>query len=367
MKTVCSPEKCAACMACQDICPKNAVTVQVEIDRCIPYIREDLCVECGLCRKVCQTHHPLKPNLPQVYLQGWASDSQVRASGSSGGIAGALTQAFLAQGGCVCSCIYTEGEFRFRIAQDVKDAGIFAGSKYVKSDPTGAWKQVHALLASGRKVLIIALPCQVAAAKLYMGPLAEKLYTADLICHGSPSPKVLSAFWDQLGLRITNPGFRKKQSFRLSEADTPIFPEGVRDRYTLAFLNGLVYTENCYDCAYAREERVSDLTLGDAWGAQVDPQEEALGVSLILCQSQKGRELLEMAQLILTPADRETALANNQQLCHPYAMPQSRQKVIAGLEAGQPLSTLVRQAVPKQSRNQDIKSMLTKIGLFRKD
>lgn len=38
------------------------------------------------------------------------------------------------------------------------------------------------------------------------------------------------------------------------------------DKYTLAFLNSINYTENCYNCQYAKIERVSDLTIGDSWG-----------------------------------------------------------------------------------------------------
>lgn len=32
MKTVCTTNQCAGCMACVDICPKSAITVQDNLD-----------------------------------------------------------------------------------------------------------------------------------------------------------------------------------------------------------------------------------------------------------------------------------------------------------------------------------------------
>lgn len=365
MKTVCSANQCAGCMACADICPHKAVTVRVEPDQCIPEIDPAACTDCGLCRRICQNHNPAALHSPEQWLLGWASDPSLRQAGSSGGAAGAITQGFLASGGAVCSCAYDRGSFRFRIAESPEDAAAFAGSKYVKSSPAGAYRQIKALLQRGREVLMIGLPCQVAAAKLYVGSLEKNLYTVDLICHGTPSEKVLDVFLEQQKLRLNDPQFRRKQSFRLSDGTAPIAPEGVRDRYTLAFLNGLSYTENCYSCPYAREERVCDLTLGDAWGAQLPPEETARGVSLVLCQSDKGLELLNRAKLTLFPADRELSLANNHQLRHPSEKPLGREEFLKGLACGGSFKKLVARQLPRQSRRQDLKACLSRLGLYR--
>lgn len=366
MKTVCSPGQCAGCMACADICPHGAVSVQVTSERCIPEINPELCTDCGLCRRVCQNHtHPALEK-PRQWLEGWASDPEIRKAGSSGGIAGALTRAFLKNGGAVCSCTYENGSFCFRIARTEAQASTFAGSRYVKSNPQGVWKQIKALLKAGTKVLLIALPCQVAAAKLYMGSLGENLYTADLICHGSPSPQVLEVFLKQHGLRLHQPQFRKKQCYCLCDGAKSISPQGVRDRYSIAFLNSLIHTENCYSCPYAREERAGDLTLGDSWGTEFSAEEAAKGISLVLCQSEKGRQLLELAQLQLFPADREQALAHNHQLCHPSAMPEERTDFFEKLNRGEAFDKLVSGVYPKQCFRQDIKGLLAKLGLRRR-
>lgn len=365
MKTVCSVSQCAGCMACSDICPHKAVTVRVMPDCCVPEIDPAICTDCGLCRRVCQNHSPTALQAPVQWLLGWAAEPEVREAGSSGGVAGALTRGFLQSGGAVCSCVWEQGSFRFRIAGDLRETEGFAGSKYVKSDPAGAYRQIKMMLQKGREVLMIGLPCQIAAAKLYMGPLEKGLYTVDLICHGTPSPKVLDAFLTQQGLTLKEPGFRKKQSYRLADGERTVAPAGVRDRYTLVFLNSLACTENCYSCPYAREERAGDLTLGDAWGARLSPEEAARGVSLVLCQSEKGRELLNRARLTLFPADRELSLANNHQLRHPAEKPPGRDAFLKGLANGGSFAELVARQLPRQCRRQDIKACLSRLGLYR--
>lgn len=62
--------------------------------------------------------------------------------------------------------------------------------------------------------------------------------------------------------------------------------------YTMSFLSSLNYTENCYYCRYATDKRVGDITIGDAWGSDLK-EEIDNGISLIMCQTEKGEELLE--------------------------------------------------------------------------
>lgn len=38
------------------------------------------------------------------------------------------------------------------------------------------------------------------------------------------------------------------------------------DTYLLSFFEALTYYDSCYDCKYACNERVSDITIGDFWG-----------------------------------------------------------------------------------------------------
>lgn len=222
-------------------------------------------------------------------------------------------------------------------------------------------------LLNFRKNGLKGLPCQAAAAKLYMGD-AEGFYTADLICYGSPSPKLLEAFLGRYGRSLKDlksPAFRDKERYRFSGDGISPAPEGIRDRYTLAFLNGLIYTENCYACPYARQERVSDLTLGDSWGSTLSPEEGAKGISLVLCQTAKGRTLLDDAALDLTEADSLLAAEHNHQLRHPTQMPSGREAFLEGLRRGEDFNALVAKNFPRQCRRQAIKAVLARLGMYR--
>ena len=85
----------------------------------------------------------------------------------------------------------------------------------------------------------------------------------------------------------------------------------------MGFLSGLYYTENCYECAYAGTNRVSDITLGDSWGSDLK-DELKKGLSLVMCQTEKGIELIRDANLHIENVDKEKAIAANQQLRHPF-------------------------------------------------
>ena len=93
------------------------------------------------------------------------------------------------------------------------------------------------------------------------------------------------------------------------------------------------YTDNCYSCKYARLERVSDISIGDSWGSDIK-EEEKKGISLILCQTEKGIDLLEQSKMTLEAVDLERAVASNHQLKHPSKPAIKRDKFITLLQKG---------------------------------
>lgn len=368
MLTICDEGMCAGCMACVEICPMGAVEVEPGIDRYRPIIDQKKCIDCGCCKKVCQQLHPAGLKDPTEWRQGWAEDPSERGASSSGGFASAISRAFAESGGAVCACAFSGGRFGFEVVDDPGDIDRFRGSKYVKSDPSGAYGQVRSLLKSGRRVLFIGLPCQVSAMRNFVGErLEERLYTIDLICHGTPSPQLLEMFLEEHGYKlvdIVDIAFRRKANFQLRDGADAIDMPGVVDRYLVAFLEGLDYTENCYSCAYARKERVSDLTLGDSWGTEL-VDETSDGISLALCQTGKGEELLRMASLKVLPVDENLAAANNKQLNLPMERPAARERFLRDLSSGVPFERAVGRALPKRCRRQEIKRVLIRLHLWK--
>lgn len=157
MKTVCTKDNCTGCMACVESCPQNAIKVVDELDSYNAIINEEQCVNCDLCRKVCQNNRIVKFTQPIMWKQGWARDTLVRSNSSSGGVAQAIERAFVRSGGVVCSCAFEKGLFGFVFAESEKEVEKFKGSKYVKSNPCGIYKKIKEYLIAGRRVLFVGL------------------------------------------------------------------------------------------------------------------------------------------------------------------------------------------------------------------
>ena len=339
MNTVCEKNKCAACMACVKKCPKGAIHVEDTLDANNAIIDENICVNCNACYNVCQMNNPVEVKDTKFWLQGWCLEDDLRARSSSGGAATAIMKATVETGGVVCDCAYDGGNFGFKIAQSKKEISQFAGSKYVKSNPILAYEQCKDIVNKGKEVVFIGLPCQVAGIKKYLGErYDDHIIYVELICHGSPSPKVLEAFLQSKGTslsKIQDIVFRKKESFHLfidSKKYKKVVPDSVQDFYTFTFLNGVSYTENCYSCAYARTERIADITLGDSWGSDLSSDEKKKGISLIMCQTEKGRNLVNRAGMHLEPVNREKSIRANRQLSEPSKMPKERGNFFAHLK-----------------------------------
>ena len=324
MKTVCELNMCNGCMACVEKCHRNAITIKDDLKYYNALVDTKKCVDCGLCTKVCPRENDNDMSKPKWWYQGWA-DSEIREHASSGGAASAIIRAFIKNGGYVASCLFDSGKFVFEVTNEMAVARKFAGSKYVKSNPEKIYGKIQSLLKANQKVLFIGLPCQVAAVNQFIKDKTN-LVTADLICHGTPSPYLLKKCLQEYGHDIntlTDINFRIKSLYELNRDGKPIAAFHTMDNYLIAFLHSYDYTENCYSCKFATLDRVSDITLGDSWGTELSGEVKN-GVSLILCQSENGKELIESAGLNLLDVDINNAISHNEQLNKPSKCSKSR-------------------------------------------
>ncbi len=368
-KTVCKPNLCNGCEACVEICGKNAIHIEDYLSKLNAVINSEMCVGCGRCFSVCPNNHAPLFRMPIAWYEGWSSSDKTRCMSSSGGAAAALSVAFVRQGGVVCSCAPQDMTFGFSFAHTEEEVNKFAGSKYVKSNPFGVYDEIKKYIIQKKPVLFIGLPCQVAAVQNYVGQ-SDYLYTADLICHGTPSAKLLEMYLTERGYHIADLQklkFRANTHFYLSYDGHAIEPLGVYGRYTTAFLRGVDYTENCYSCSFAQTKRVSDLTLGDSWGSEMPLDERNKGISLILCQTERGEKLLSFSDLYVIPADKEKAVSSNKQLLHPTAKSSKTEKFFFELEKHKHFNRAIMRTAPKTFIRQNIKTILLKLkALFVK-
>lgn len=369
MKYVCEKDMCAGCMACVDVCPRDAVTVTDQVKHYNAVIDESKCINCGLCRKVCAQNSKKLFREPILWKQGWSRDERVRNNSSSGGFAYEIMKAFLAIGGdYVCSCRYENGFFDFCVTSKIEDLTRFSGSKYIKSNPVGMFSQIKGLLDSGKKVLFLGLPCQVASMLNYTNN-NDNLVTVDLICHGTPSPKVLESFLKSHKKTLDQfrkISFRSSKGFALTVDDNEFTTNGILDYYTFAFWGGRSYTENCYSCEYACGRRISDITIGDSWGSNLPAEAQKGGVSLALVQTEKGKSLLECANIELMDVDLKIAKEKNHQLNHPMEKPPEYDKFMNGLAKGIDYNAMIRKSFSKRYYKDLIKRILIKLGISYK-
>lgn len=353
LQCVCGKDMCAGCMLCIDTCPVGAISLRDSIDAYNAVIDLNRCVKCGKCHKLCPQNSQPELKKPLEWHQGWSKDLTVRANSASGGIATEIASKFIQNGGEVCTCIFDNGNFVFRFFDKVDDLSYASGSKYVKSNPHGIYKHLSDKLENGKKVLMIGLPCQISAAKKFINRSHNKnFYTIDLVCHGTPSPNLLNLFLKGKNVAIEDIKaihFREKNN-TISEYNTldkNALQEKIQDEYMQAYDCGMSYTKNCYYCRYARTERISDITLGDSWGSELLEPEKNKGISLILCQTMNGKELLSIANAEFLPVDIGRAINNNMNLKGPSIMPVSGDRFFSEIKKGKSFHKAMLCADPK--------------------
>ncbi len=140
---------------------------------------------------------------------------------------------------------------------------------------------------------------------MYLKQDYEKLYTQDMICHGTPSHKVWEKYLEYRekveGQKPKNVSFRNKdEGWKLYNMKFQ-YPKSAYkknqndDPYMQAFLKNASLREACYQCKFKKKNRVSDITLADFWGIEhiLPEMDDNKGTSLVIVHSEKGKRLLE--------------------------------------------------------------------------
>ena len=164
-------DKCTACGACAYVCPKSCIKMTKNTYGTIyPVINEDVCIECGKCMKFCPIISPLESNFHNQSYAAWNKDEEERKNAASGGIATAIYKYALENGWYIVGALMnTDFLVSLKVTNDKQYLTQFRNSKYVFSEPYFSYKEIEELLRKGHTVVIIALPCQIAAyRKIYL-------------------------------------------------------------------------------------------------------------------------------------------------------------------------------------------------------
>lgn len=237
-------------------------------------------------------------------------DSAILSESSSGGAMSALANQIFSEGGCVFGACFSREWKRviFEEAQDCTELRKLRQSKYVYSSLGDSIKLAKNRLDEGKKVMFVALPCQIAAVKKLLGEHKNSgnLLTVQLICHGAPSGEIwaqyLPALCRKLGETIDNIeaiSFRDKVSGWKGFSFSVHFKNGKtyqqhhsKEPYVAAFLRNLTLRDVCFNCAHKYPKVHADIILGDFWGVEtIAPElDNNEGVSVILAATANGQD-----------------------------------------------------------------------------
>ncbi|MDD3304284.1 MAG: Coenzyme F420 hydrogenase/dehydrogenase, beta subunit C-terminal domain [Clostridia bacterium] len=302
--------QCSGCFACYNKCPVNAISMLEDNEGFkYPIVNKDKCIKCGLCVKCCPQINDFENNErfePTIYA-AWSLDEKNREDSSSGGIFSEIAKVIIQKEGAVVGAGY-DNEFNVvhKIIYNIDELPMLKGSKYVQSNIKDIFKKVKSILDDNRYLLFVGTPCQVAGLYAYLdNKNYEKLITADLICHGVPSPKVyrmyLNTIKEKFNSQVQDIRFRnkkdgwKKHSIEIKFKDnSTYFKNAKNDAFMKGFLSNIYLRSSCHSCKFATIPRVADITLGDYWGiGNTNPQlDNDKGTSEILVNSSKGKEII---------------------------------------------------------------------------
>ncbi len=230
---------------------------------------------------------------------------------SSGGMFAELAYYVLSQNGIVFGCTMERIEEGFDVKHiyidNEKDLYKLQGSKYVQSRIGNTFKQAKEFIEQGRLVLYSGTPCQIAGLKAFLKHDFNNLLTVDLSCTGTPSLKLFNDYVkfleNKFKKKIINFEFRNKEKMGWACGNALITFENGKQKilynnissYLYFFMNGISEQERCFSCKYTGINRISDLTVADAWGIEQEYPEllkskfiKDKGISLVLVNTNKG-------------------------------------------------------------------------------
>ena len=296
-------QACTNCGACSNLCPRDAITVEKDSMFYKPMVDESKCIHCGICSNRCPLNGKMEGYEPLYAYAGWHKLPQVVHNSSSGGAFHGLAEETIAHGGIVFGAAYTGDcrEVHF-VSSDEAELANLRKSKYVESLVGDSFQQVRTALMSGRKVLFCGTPCQVAGLYAFLGERPQDLLTCDFACGGLPSHRIYQDYLQELeqknGAHVAAVDFRPKTHGWRRYAEQICFKNGktynrlgTEDPYLRSFLYGKYTVRNeCLDCKFS-DNHAADLTIADFWlNTRISGRDNPDGVSLILCNTIKGKE-----------------------------------------------------------------------------
>lgn len=338
-------DQCTGCKACSDCCPKGCISFEKDTEGFFyPVVDESICISCSVCSKNCPALNPRLNNAATEATAAYATESQAKQAGSSGGIFGLIAKAVINNGGKVWGAAFDGNlSLKHSCATTVEELKPLMRSKYIQSDTDGCFSQIKKDIINGIPTLFAGTPCQVNALLNIIGDNRDKLTTIEVVCHGVPSQDLFNKtieWWEEKhDARVRKFSFRSKHvgashphaySLEYACGGYSSVENGLHYQfpYYFGFQKYITLRPSCYKCLWARPERCADITLADFWGIEkYDKELNAKdGVSAILINTKHGKDLFEKIRgdIKQNKYPIEYLLENNGCLKNPTALKPER-------------------------------------------
>ncbi len=337
--------QCYGCGACAEVCPQKCISMVEKKDTFLyPEIDKSKCVNCGLCSKGCPAN-VFSYNEPIKAIAAVHKKEEIAARSASGGAFASILELLRNDNTVVFGVVMERLKIKHMYSQ-IKDISVFSKSKYVQSDTNGSFSKVKQFLAKGKNVIFSGTPCQVMALRNFLKDKnTENLFTVDIVCHGVPSQKMFDMYIEGVEKKkgaVKEVIFKNKKEFNgrvNSRSAEIVYMNGdstiesvATDPYLKAYYARINYRPSCMDCRFACRNRVSDITLGDAWGIErkYEKLDPIKGVSLVIANTEQGVKVLERLaeRMDVYPISMEEAVNTNGQLKHPTEKHPKREEFI---------------------------------------
>lgn len=260
---------------------------------------------------------------------------KIRLASSSGGIYTLLAESVIESGGQVYAACYNEKfEVEYKKISNTQDIKKTRGAKYISSRLGDTFQRVYNDLKEEKIVMFVGLPCQCAGLQLFLkmkknANITKTLLLIDMICHGISGEKTWNMFIKEeereKNSKLLAVNMRDKSSGWLGYQWRLDFLNGIvdlkhhdRNLYMKGYKNNLFLRPSCYKCNFKGISRLTDLTLGDFWGADriVPELFDNKGVSVVLLHSSKGQEFFDRIkeQMFWKTIDIEQVIQSNRSI-----------------------------------------------------
>lgn len=223
------------------------------------------------------------------------NNNEIRETSSSGGIFSALADKF----DVVYGVAMTDDCYGAEMIRVEGDISPLRGSKYFQAKVGDTFKLVKKDLEDGRMVLFSGTGCQINGLFMFLGKEYSNLFLLDIICHGTPSPKL----WREYALyheskygKLESVNFRCKDDnwINFGMKENQMYIPMNKDSFMCMFLRNYCLRPACYEC-HAKHYKKSDMTIADFWGIEnVAPEmNDGRGTSLVIARTNKGQKLFD--------------------------------------------------------------------------